>query len=99
MFYYITLSVVLFAIGVYGVFTRRDMIGILVASILLFSAASINFVTFNNFIVADGHSGELLALIIITLTVVQITTVITIVLLSIKKMRNDKNDSVSLIDW
>ena len=99
MFYFITLSVVLFAIGVYGVFTRRDIIGILVASILLFSAASINFVTFNNFVVADGHSGELFALIITSLTVVQITTVITIVLLLIRKKRNNKNDSVSLIDW
>ncbi len=99
MFYYITLSVVLFTIGLYGVVTRRNMISILVASILLFSAASINFVTFNNFVVADGHSGELLALIITTLTIVQITTVVTIVLLVIKKNKKDENDSISVIEW
>lgn len=40
------LSAILFAIGIYGVLTRRNILGILMSIEIMFNAANINFVAF-----------------------------------------------------
>ncbi len=50
MLQYLALAGILFAIGVFGVLTRRNAIGILMSLELMFNAVNINLVTFNKFI-------------------------------------------------
>jgi len=65
MFYYLSLAAVLFGIGLFGVITRRNAVGILMSLELMFNAANINFVVFNKFIVNDGMTGQLFTMFII----------------------------------
>ena len=62
---FLLLSCALFSIGVYGILTRRNAIGILLAIELILNAAALNFVVFSR---AFGHvQAQAFALFIIAL--------------------------------
>ncbi|MDP3696267.1 MAG: NADH-quinone oxidoreductase subunit K, partial [Desulfocapsaceae bacterium] len=44
---FLYLAAMLFGMGIYGLVTRRTLIGMLIASELILAAASINFMAFN----------------------------------------------------
>ena len=47
---YLYLALVLFAIGLYGVLARRNLIAVLISVELILNAASLNFMAFNRFL-------------------------------------------------
>ena len=50
VFAWLTLPAIMFSIGIYGVLTRRNAVGILISAELAINAAAMNFVIFNKFI-------------------------------------------------
>lgn len=66
LYHLITLSAILFVIGLFGVITRRNVIGILMSIELMFNAANINFAAFNKFLYADSPLGQLMVIFTIT---------------------------------
>ena len=99
MFYYLGLAAVLFSIGLFGVITRRNVIGILMSLELMFNAANINFVTFNKFILNDGLTGQLFAIFIVVVAAAEATVGLAIVLLLYRNWRGIDTDNVSIMKW
>jgi len=62
------LAFLLFAIGVYGILTRRNAIGILISMELMLNAANINFIAFAHFRAADATAGSVFSLFVIAAT-------------------------------
>ena len=67
IYHFLTLGLILFLIGVYGVITRRNAIGILMGVELMFNGANINLVAFNKFIDPNVMSGQIFVIFVITL--------------------------------
>ncbi len=71
LYHYLTLSVLLFVIGIYGVLTRRNAIGILMSIELMLNSVNINLVAFSQLVhffpPTGGLSGQVLALFVIAL--------------------------------
>ena len=99
MYYYLGLAAVLFSIGLFGVITRRNVIGILMSLELMFNAANINFVTFNKFILNDGLTGQMFAIFIIVVAAAEATVGLAIVLLLYRNWRGINADNVSIMKW
>ncbi|MDD5426460.1 MAG: NADH-quinone oxidoreductase subunit NuoK [candidate division Zixibacteria bacterium] len=99
MLYYLGLAAVLFSIGLFGVITRRNVIGILMSLELMFNAANINFVTFNKFILNDGLTGQLFAIFIVVVAAAEATVGLAIVLLLYRNWRGINTDNVSIMKW
>ncbi len=59
---YLLLSAVLFAIGLFGLLTRRGLIPVLMCVELMLNAANINLIAFNHYLPMSDHSGQLMAL-------------------------------------
>ena len=57
----------LFATGLFGLMRRRTFIGMLIAGELIFSAASLNFMTMNRFFAPDPTVGQIFVLFIMAL--------------------------------
>ena len=55
----------LFSIGIYGVLTRRNAIGILMSVELLLNSSALNFVVFEKFVAPGVVDGEIMAIFII----------------------------------
>jgi len=99
MGWYLTLAAILFTIGLFGVITRRNTIGILMSLELMFNAANINFVAFNRFISTDGLAGQIFALFIVVVAAAEATVGLAIVLLIYRNWRGIDSDNVSVMKW
>jgi len=96
---YIVLAAVLFTIGLFGVLTRRNTIGILMSLELMFNAANINFVAFNKYIITDGMAGQIFALFVVVVAAAEAVVGLAIVLLIYRNWKDIKTDHFSVMKW
>lgn len=99
MVYYLALAAVLFALGLFGVMTRRNTIGILMSLELMFNAANINFVAFNRYLQGDALVGQLFAIFIVVIAAAEATVGLAIVLLVYRNWRGIDTDHYSVMKW
>lgn len=63
--HWMVLSAALFSIGLYGLLTRRNAVGILMAVELMLNSAALNFVVFNRLLQPPSVDGQIMAIFII----------------------------------
>ena len=69
---WLVLSAVLFAIGLYGLLTRRNAVGILMAVELMLNSAALNFVVFNRFVMPASVDGQIMAIFVIAVAAAEV---------------------------
>jgi NADH-quinone oxidoreductase subunit K len=74
------LSTALFFIGMYGLFTRRNMITMLMSIELLLNSVNINFVAFNKYLYPDKLKGIFFTIFIITIAAAEAAVAIAIII-------------------
>ena len=62
MEYYLVVSTIMMFAGIYGFFTRRNTLAILISVELMLNATDINFAVFNRFLFPGGMEGYFFAL-------------------------------------
>ena len=70
----------LFFIGVYGFFTRRNMITMLMSIELILNSVNINFVAFNRYLYPDNLDGVFFSIFIITIAAAEAAVAIAIII-------------------
>ena len=94
---YLFIAAVLFAMGVYGLVSRRTLIGMLIASELILAAASINFMAFNRFTAPDPVVGQIFTLCIMAIAAAEAAIGLSIVVAIYRNYRSiDTEDIVDL---
>ncbi len=73
-------STALFFIGMYGLFTRRNMITMLMAVELILNSVNINFVVFNKYLYPDQLNGIFFTIFIITIAAAEAAVAIAIII-------------------
>src|SRR6476619_3621708 len=76
----LVLSAALFFIGMYGLFTRRNMITMLMAVELILNTVNINFVAFNKYLYPDKLDGIFFTLFVITIAAAEAAVAIAIII-------------------
>lgn len=77
--HYLIVSLILFALGLYCVLTRRNAIGILMGVELILNSANINYLAFSRF--SSGHyDGQVFAIFVIMLAAAEAAIGLAIVL-------------------
>lgn len=97
--YYLILSAALFFIGVFGFFTRRNLISLLISTELMFNAVDINFAVFNAYSSSDYLEGYIFTLFGIGIAAAETAVAIAIIInvyrnvhtIHIKKLRELKH--------
>jgi NADH:ubiquinone oxidoreductase subunit K len=74
------LSTALFFIGMYGFFTRRNMITMLMAIEIMLNSVNINFVVFNKYLYPDRMDGVFFTIFIITIAAAEAAVAIAIII-------------------
>ncbi len=85
---YLLIAAFLFASGFYGMLQRRSLIGMLIASELILSGASLNFMAFNRFLAPDPTVGQIFTLFIMGIAAAEAAIALSI---SIAVYRNYKS--------
>ena len=78
--HFLILGALLFAIGIYGILARRNIVGVLMSIELLFNAVGINFVAFNRFLYPEKLWGQGFTLFIIALAAAEAVVGLALVL-------------------
>jgi NADH:ubiquinone oxidoreductase subunit K len=73
-------STALFFIGMYGLFTRRNMITMLMAIELMLNSVNINFVMFNKYLFPEKADGIFFTIFIITIAAAEAAVAIAIII-------------------
>ena len=76
----LTVSTALFFIGMYGLFTRRNMITMLMSVELILNSVNINFVAFNKYLYPDKLEGVFFTLFIIAIAAAEAAVGIAIII-------------------
>ena len=97
--HYLILSAILFGIGIFGVLTRRNAIGILMSIELMFNAVNINFVAFSKFVTPGEFVGQIFAIFVITRAAAEATVGLAIVLLIYRNFKGINVDNVNIMKW
>ena len=73
-------SIALFFIGMYGLFTRRNLITILMSIELILNSVNINFVAFNKYLYPGKLDGVFFTIFIITIAAAEAAIAIAIII-------------------
>ena len=76
----LVVSTALFFIGMYGLFTRRNMITMLMSVELILNSVNINFVAFNRYLYPGGLEGVFFSLFIIAIAAAEAAVAIAIII-------------------
>lgn len=76
----LTLTTILFFIGVYGFLTRRNLISILISVEMILNASVVNFVVFNKYLYPDMLQGVLFAIFIIAIAAAETALAVAIII-------------------
>ena len=92
---YLLLAAVVFAIGLFGVLTRRNAVGILLGIELMLNAVTINLVAFARS--GAGVGGWILALFVIAVTVAEVAVGLALVIVIFRVRRTIEADHLTLL--
>jgi len=95
--HYVMVSALLFAIGLMGIMTRRNVLMILLCIELMFNAANLAFVAF-----ARAHGdlgGQLIVFFVITVAAAEVTVGLAIAILMARRLSTLNADEANLLKW
>lgn len=95
--HYLLASALLFAIGVVGIMTRRNVLMILLCIEIMFNAANLAFVAYGRALGDAG--GQIIVFFIIAVAAAEVTVGLAIAILLSRQFKTLNADEVSFLKW
>lgn len=95
--HFLLLSAALFSIGLYGVVTRRNAVGVLMGLELMFNAANLNLIAFNGYLHSGSLDGQVFTLFTITIAAAEATVGLALVVSIFRARRSVRLEDVDLL--
>jgi NADH-quinone oxidoreductase subunit K len=95
--HYLILSGILFAIGLVGVISRRNVLMILLSIELMFNAANLSFVAFAS--AWQDLGGQIVVFFIITVAAAEVTVGLAIAILLVRTVKTLNADEIRSLRW
>jgi NAD(P)H-quinone oxidoreductase subunit 4L len=95
--HYLFVSVLLFGVGLYGAFTRRNAIGLLLAIELIMLAVALNFAAASGFLGVPG--GQVFAVFVITVAAAEAAVGLALIIAVYRNQKDVDLDKLTLLKW
>ncbi|TAK09646.1 MAG: NADH-quinone oxidoreductase subunit NuoK [Candidatus Manganitrophaceae bacterium] len=95
--YFVTLSFLLFSIGVVGILIRRNILMVLMAIELILNAVNINFVAFSRF--QQSLDGQIFVFFVMTIAAAEVVVGLAIVIVAFRRRATVNVDEFNLMKW
>ncbi len=86
--HFLAFSALLFAVGIYGLLTRRNLIAMLMAVELILNSAALNFVAFHYFRLGGDVAGAVFPIFIIAVAAAEAAVVLAIIIVLYRHQRH-----------
>ena len=94
---FLVIGAVLFALGIYGMVSRKTFIGMPIAAELILAGASVNFMAFNRFTAPDPVTGQVFTLFIMAVAAAEAAIGLSIIIAVYRHFKSiDAEDTVQL---
>lgn len=97
--HYLVLSAILFAIGLYGVFAKRNAIVILMCVEIMLTAVNITLVAFSRFVTPAALTGQVFAIFILVVAAAEVAVGVAIIMSIYRRKKNIEADKIDLMKW
>jgi len=97
--HYLALSAIVFCVGVFGMLTRRNAVGVLMSVELMFNAVNITLVAFGRYVTPAEVTGQVIAAFTIAVAAAEATVALAIVLLIYQHHRGINVDTINFMKW
>lgn len=95
VFYYLMLSTVMMFAGIYGFFTRRNLLATLISVELMLNATNINFAVFNRYLYPDALEGHFFSLFGIAIAAAETAVAIAIIINVYRNVKHVLTDDIN----
>ncbi len=94
---YLLVAALLFGMGIYGLVTRQNFIGMMIAAEMILAGSSLNFMAFNRFLAPDPATGQIFTLFIMAIAAAEAAIGLSIIIAVYRHYRSiDAEDVVTL---
>ncbi len=97
--HFVILSAILFFIGIYGFFTRRNLITMLISVELILNSVNINFIAFNKYLFPEQLEGTFFTLFIIAIAAAEVSLAIAIIINLYRKFKTVDIEDVNTMKY
>lgn len=97
--YYLLLSTILFAIGAYGVMTKRNAVRMLMAIEIMMNAVAINLVAFSVFVPRLNVTGQVFAMFVIAVAAAENCVGLALYILLFRVHKTVDINEISRLRW
>ncbi len=96
---FLVIAAALFALGVYGLLVRRNIVLILLSVELMLNAVNINLIAFESVIRSAEATGQIFSIFIITVAAAEVGIGLAIVLMIFRNRKSANVDDLNLMRW
>ena len=96
---FLILAAALFAMGVYGLLVRRNIVLILLSVELMLNAVNINLIAFESMLVTTEALGQVFAIFVITVAAAEVGVGLAIVLMIFRNRKSANVDDLDLMRY
>lgn len=97
--HYLILSAILFAIGLYGAFSKRSAVVILMSIEIMLNAAAIAMVAFSRYVVPAELTGQVFTIFIIVVAAAEATVGLAIIMAIYRNRETIDATKIDLMKW
>ena len=91
---YLVVSAIMLFAGIYGFFTRKNLLAVLISVELMLNATNINFAVFNRYLFPDVFEGHFFAFFGIGIAAAETAVAIAIIINIYRNIRNIQTDNI-----
>ena len=95
MEYYLVVSTIMMFVGIYGFFTRRNLLAMLISVELILNSVDINFAVFNRYLFPEQLEGFFFALFAIGVSAAETAVAIAIIINIYRNIRNNHSGTTA----
>ena len=99
MEYYLIVSAIMFFAAIYGFFTRKGTLTMLISIELILNATDINFAVFNRYLFSGGMEGYFFALFSIAISAAETAVAIAIMINIYRNIQSIKVKNLEEMKW
>lgn len=97
--HFLLLGTALFCLGLYGTFTKRNAIAVLMGIELMLNAVNVNLIAFNKFVAPGSYVGQVFSIFVIVVAAAEVAVGLALVI-SIYRDRTSTNvDDLNWLKW
>jgi NADH:ubiquinone oxidoreductase subunit K len=97
--WYLILAAALFCIGLYGVFSRRNAIAILLGVELMLNAVNVNLVAFWRYLNPAKMAGQAFAVIVFAVAAAEVAVGLALIISVYRRRKTVVADEINLMKW